>query len=203
MTQIIWKFIVKHKLWVIIGILVAIIFLQRSCQHCDPCPEAKTDTVTIVKYDTVERIIYVEKPVPYQIIIPGPTQIDSAKCQLLYRLYNSKNIYLDTLLNDTSAFISVRDTVFQNQLGYRKLYFVNKRPTIIQTTTTTIVGDTTKKRNKVFIGLALGRWTEEFTLGPSLMLVTKKDRAYSLQYDPFYKCAYGTIYWKIKLKNRR
>lgn len=196
------KISTKWISWIIIIILGVIIFFMRSCQHCPECPEPTTTTVTVNHYDTIVRIVYVNKPEPYQVIIPGPTIIDSAKCQLLYRLYNSKNIYLDTLLNDTSAFISIRDTVFQNKLGFRKLYFVNKRPTMTETTITNVYGDTLRRRNKIFIGLLLGRSLTEFTTGVSLMLVTKKDAAYSLNFDPVFRNVYGSIYFKIKLRRK-
>lgn len=195
-----FDFLNKYKSWLIIGVLVIIILLQRSCGPT--CPEAKIET--IIKHDTIEKIVYKDRPVPYQVIVPDKinTIIDSTKCQLLYRLFNSKNIYLDTLLNDSTALISVRDTVYQNELQHRKLYFTNRRPTVIQNITTIIKGDTIKKRNKVFVGATLGGWSDKITMGGSLMLITKKDHGYSATFDPFYKCVYGTIYWKIKLSKK-
>jgi len=37
--------------------------------------------------------------------------------------------------------------------------------------------------------------------GAELLLVTKKDNAYSLGYDVFNNAVSGTMYWKIRLKN--
>jgi len=193
------KFNIKLIPWLIIGILVILLFLQRSCQTCPKCPETKTDTVTTVKYDTIERIVYIDRPYPYAVILPGDTVIDSTQCiEMYYQLY-SQNIYNDTLLNDSTALISINDTVWMNELQHRKLNFVNRRPQVTQVVTNTILGDTARKRNKVFIGLLLGRSLSEYTVGLSLMLVTKKEAAYSISVDPVFKNVYGSIFYKIRL----
>jgi len=197
-----FDFLNKYKSLLIIGVLVIIILLQRSCGGTGkPCPEVvKTDTITIIKHDTVVDTIYIDKPKPYETIVTDTIiKYDSAKCQLTYRLYYSKNIYRDILKDDSTALIILEDTVWKNELQHRKLYYTNRTPQITQIITKTIEQPL---RNKVFVGATLGGWSDKITAGGSVMLTTKLDHGYSATFDPFYKCVYGTVYWKLRLSKK-
>jgi hypothetical protein len=95
--------------------------------------------VTAIVRDTVKG-----DSVPYAVIVPVPSvryaslppdtvfaKVDTAAILLAYF---ATRYYSDTLLNDTSAFIALQETVSQNSITERSLMFQNRRPTYITTT---------------------------------------------------------------------
>lgn len=200
------KIEVKIIPWIIIGILIVLLFLQRSCTK--PCPDQKIihDTITIIKYDTIIDSTYLPKPIPVQTIKPKPIEVvpsnkssyyDTIECNYIKDMYYTTNIYYRILKDDSIAYIALRDSVKGNSLQQSELYYQNRRPTMINNINST---QTIKQRNKIFVGVSIGRSIDSFTLGPSLMLITKRDAGYSIMYDVFNKDIYGTLYYKIKFK---
>ena len=78
---------------------------------------AHTQTVRII--DSVN--IQVPVPVPGKTIyVNVPTDVDTSA---ILREHYSKNIYQDTLVNDNRLRLVLRDTVFNNRLTGRTLYY--------------------------------------------------------------------------------
>ena len=187
--------------WLIIAVLIGLLFLQRECgTRCPDAPEPVTIHDTIPG-DTVIQSIRVDAPYPVVTVLPPDTfiKIDSVQCWALAKNFYSRIIYLDTLKNDSSAFIAISDTVYKNSLQGRKVFFQNRRPTAINTFTFS-AGE--KPRNKIFIGPAIGRSLDNFAFCGSAMLLTKKDHAYTYTYDITNKDHYLGIYWKIRVKSQ-
>ena len=185
--------------WLIIAVLIGLLILQRECSHCpdQPPPTIIHDTIP---GDTVVHTIRVDKPYPVATVLPPDTffKIDSAQCLALAMNYYNRIIYIDTLMNDSSAFIAICDTVYKNSLQERKLLFQNRRATVINT----IISPAEKPRNKLFVGPVLGRNLNNFALGGSVLLLTKKDHAYVYTYDVTNRDHYLGIYWKIHMGKR-
>jgi len=184
---------------IIIGLGLWILFMET----CNKCPKITmtTDTITTIEYDTIIHDSLIPKPIPYEVTLPPDTirYVDSAYCIAIARSYYSRNIYNDTLQDDTSAFIKIEDTTYKNELQRRRLTFINRRPTKI----TTIINQSTSSieaKNKFYVGVSVGRETTQFGIGVNAMLVTKKNQAYSGMYDIMNKDFYGTIYYNIKFK---
>ena len=177
-----WDFIIIGAMAIVIAFLLF---------RCDGgCPEGTTTSDTIIipgdpypVHDTLE------KPVPYQVILPGDTfwpDVDTTvilqKCKQLYKDYYTKNVYNDTLRNDTSMLIAVIDTVYQNKLQKRILSSQNKRITTINTTTT-IYGEIPV--NKFYLGAGINGEVNPFFRDPTItlngLLVLKKRWTYEVE----------------------
>lgn len=91
----------------------------------------------------------------------------------LHKDFYTKNIYQDTLKDDTSALVIVRDTVYMNELQKRDLVFANRRPTVIKKTTNIY------NQTKLYGGIQGGKGNFQ----PSIMLHTKKDWNFMIGYD--------------------
>jgi len=177
-----WDFIIIGAMAIVIALLLF------KCNG--GCPEGITTSDTIIVpgdpypvYDTIE------KPKPYQVIVPGDTfwpDVDTAvilqKCKQLYKDYYTKNIYRDTLKDDTSALITLIDTVYQNKLQSRILGFQNRRPTSI-ITNTNIIGEIPV--NKFYLGVGINGEVNPFFRNPTItlngLLTLKKHWSYEAE----------------------
>ena len=185
----------KYIQWILISVLFILLIQQRECHKC---PDVNS-TITIhdtIPGDVVVKDSIINQTYPIYTIVPRIDtffKLDSQKCWQLAMNFYSKRIYQDTLKNDSSALIVLKDTVYQNKLHERMLFFKNNRPTLINTT---IIPN----KNKLYIGPTIGRNLKEITIGGSIMYITKKDHAYSYTYDILNKDHYVSIYFKIKFK---
>ena len=187
----------KSAPWIIILVLLIVIFFQRECNQkadCPEYPEIVSDTI----HDTVE--------VSVTNYIPNITYRDTGSVVWMYRSidtalilsdYFTKYYYQDTLLNDTSALFIISDTITQNKIVYRNPQLTIYPHSIRQTT---YIKQVSPPTIKLLAGLGIGRSKEHFALSPSLMLITKKQTAYSLSYDLFIKDIYFTMYWKLRFR---
>lgn len=180
--------------YVIIGVLLVWILILQECNQCDVCPDA-IEIHDTIKGDSIPYIVTKEVPVP-KYIDTGKTRwrylpIDT---MAILAKYFAEVRYNDTLKNDTSALIVLRETVSCNLIQERELWFQNRRITAINTT---IIPEQ-KKRNKIFAGVFTGIKLNGYGFGPSLMLNTKRDRSYALSYDAINKDFYFTLYFKLQ-----
>jgi hypothetical protein len=192
----------------IIAILIIALILTKECRRCPQCPEptvtiiTETDTIR----DTVRIVSNVYIPVPGETIyIDPPEDVD---CALMSIDYYAERRYTDTLKNDTSALIIVKDVVSQNILAQRQWEFINQRPTIINTTTNIISYDTCKQCKQFNLGfggfisarpenVSKGR-TGFIGFGPSILLTTNKKSSYGVSYDVINNIGEFSLYWNIK-----
>lgn len=183
----------------VIIILIGIIFLQRECHRC---PEVQTITTTdTIPGDSVPYAVEVPKPIPYWIDTGSwhyqTQQIDT---MAILRDYFARVYYLDTIMDDSSAFIAILDTITQNRIHGRKLYFANRKPTSIINTTTVLP---TNEKSKLYVGgMVAMNPGDKFDIGPSMMLITPRG-GYSYAYGVNENSHTFTVVWKIKLQRKR
>lgn len=190
--------------WFIILALVAVIVIQRSCAPgCECDPNVIIEDEIVIEGDKDPTTVLLPFPEPYEVIRPDTITplIDTlailAEYEALMWDYHSRYNYKDTLKNDSSALVILEAHTLRNRLSYDKMTFLNRRATrIIHNQTIT------NPRNKLFVGLGVGRSPQEFGISGSLMFQNKKDHAYSLSYDLINKDLYFTMYWKIRLKRK-
>lgn len=111
------------------GALVAIGILLLLSIRKLPDTKVITHIDTVYSTDTVRVITHVPKP--YKVIKYDTTTITHMDTAFVIKDYSSYVIYEDTLMNDSLAFISLRDTVYHNRLLNRRLTYYNRQPLII------------------------------------------------------------------------
>jgi len=94
-------------------------------------PDAKVITITDTVYSTDTVRVITQVPKPYKVIYHDTTTIIHIDTAFVIKDYSSYVIYEDTLMNDSLAFISLRDTVYHNRLLNRRLTYYNRQPLII------------------------------------------------------------------------
>lgn len=129
-----------------ISILIGLIaLLIVGIQLCNRAPEYVTETSadTLIKYDSIEHIVYRDRLVPKYIHTSDTVvQIDSIFCTQLATDFYSTVGYNDTLKNDSLAFIALQFEVYKNRAQGLQLTYKDRTPTeFITNTTNTILGD--------------------------------------------------------------
>ena len=94
-------------------------------------PDAKVITITDTVYSTDTVRVITQVPKPYKVIYHDTTTTTHIDTAFVIKDYSSYVIYEDTLMNDSLAFISLRDTVYRNRLLNRRLTYYNRQPLII------------------------------------------------------------------------
>lgn len=193
---------------IVILVMVIALILTKQCHRCPICSEptvqiiTETDTV----YDTIEIVKTIYKTLPKDIVyIEIPSAVDTTE---ILKDYYAKKYYNNIYMDDTSAYIAIEDTVFKNELYTSKLTFVNRRPTVINSTTYITQYDTCKPCKSFNMGFGgfVGFSGQDFISGGSIMLTTNKKSSYavsvgymfneSVTYKP--NLVQFTMYWNIK-----
>jgi hypothetical protein len=103
-----------------------------------PPQPAPLEVVAIVrdtiKGDSVPYAVPVPVPVVRYVALAPDTVFRNVDTAAILADYFITRSYDDTLMNDTSAFIALGETVTQNRIAERTLTFQNRRPTYITTT---------------------------------------------------------------------
>ena len=189
----------KSIAWLIVFILLIVIFLQRECtsdHQCPVCPDFTYDTIhdTIVYQTTVytPQLVYRDTG----SILWRSLPIDTSQ---IISDYFARNLYIDTIQNDTNAFIVLTDTISRNRVIYRYPQ-ITLFPHHI--TETKLINVMPKLKGKVLLGVQLGRNPEQFSFSPSLMYQTKKETAISFSYDILNKDFFFSFYWPLRFKKK-
>jgi hypothetical protein len=195
--------------YLVIGILVAIIFLQRSCngeqRSFTPEPIVTTDTIWKTTHDTVYKNVTVLKKEYIKLqgeqYTSGET-IDTCKArfQNLLKEHLVRTVYSDTLKLDSLGTIVVRDTVWLNKLYGKREYIKDYK---IPFVTKTITKPEPPKRQMYVGGNLFGNSNSMQGVTPGLLYKNKKDQIYQvnvgINFDGTITYGLGA-YWKIKLK---
>jgi len=168
--------------------------------ECRGDGEAETITVyeyqtdTVMHYDTtvIEKINYIPKWYEKIVYVPTEMPVDTAK---IIEEYFTAYFYADTLLNDTSGFIAVYDNIYMNQILNRAYKFINRRATQHITNTTTV-----KELPKWNIGFGgfIGGNFERFDVGAGIIVTSKNNAIYGLEYCPIDKSIRAKIYYNLR-----
>jgi hypothetical protein len=183
--------------WIISIVLMSLLFLQLECQRKTEHVKQENQVI-IIKGDSI--------PVPYPVVSAPrdslifvydtvSTGIDSAK---VFADYYTKVYGSIIMANDSNIYVSMDYLVTQNRLVWVKPKIQNKRNTVIIQNTAVINQE--KTRNKFYAGLGIGRSPVSFGLSANLLMVNKKQNAYSLAYDAINNDFYFTFYWQIRFK---
>jgi len=202
----------KYSTLIIVGILLLIILLQRSCTGDvvvqEPTTVVKIDTVWKIKHDTVIKKIRVTD---IRYVKPdGPEyssgeHIDTCRARFNYLLkqHTARRTYKDTIKLDSLGTITVIDTVWLNKLGKRTYIKDYKIPLV--TKTITIIKQPDPKRQLYIGGNLFGDKTTLQLFAPGLIYKDRKDRVYQanvgVNFDGTLTFGVGT-YWKINLNKK-
>ena len=194
---------------ILIGILVLIILLQRSCvKEIDNKPQIsiKLDTVykritdTVVKIVPVKKYVYVK---PTGLQYTPSTNIDTCTTRFnnLLQEFSKKTTYQDVIKLDSLGTITIIDTLWANKLGKRTYFQDIKIPIVTKTITITKQADPVRQ---LYIGGNLFANDQQLDfVTPGLIYKTRKDHIYQLNVGINFDgtITYGAgMYWKIKLK---
>ena len=194
---------------ILIGILVLIILLQRSCvKEIDNKPQIsiKLDTVykritdTVVKIVPVKKYVYVK---PTGLQYTPSTNIDTCTTRFnnLLQEFSKKTTYQDVIKLDSLGTITIIDTLWANKLGKRTYFQDIKIPIVTKTITITKQADPVRQ---LYIGCNLFANDQQLDfVTPGLIYKTRKDHIYQLNVGINFDgtITYGAgMYWKIKLK---
>jgi len=199
-----------HFTVIVIGLLIAIIILQRSCTDPkvvtpEPSVVTKIDTIWKHVYHTTIKKVPVKSYIYYEPEIVRVTPSDNidtcrAKFNTLFKKHNIQTIYQDTLKLDSLGTVTIIDTVWLNKLS-KRIYIQNiKIPTVTKTTTITKQKPAVRQ---LYIGGNL--FTSNLTrniVTPGLIYKDRKDRIYQVNVgiDNTGSIYYGGgLFWKIKL----
>ena len=196
---------------IVIGILVLIIVLQRSCNGetiIDHKPEVviQIDTVykhitdTIIKKVPVKSFVYI-KPKGPQYTQSSDIDTCNARFSFLLKQHIARRVYQDTLKIDSIGTVTVIDTVWLNKLGKRIFTTNIKIPTVTKTITITKEKDPVRQ---FYVGCNLfGNKNALQLLTPGILYKTRKDQIYQanagINFDGTITYGIGA-YWKISFK---
>jgi len=199
------SFIKKNYIFLIIGILILVILLQRcgSGKTIIQPPRVKVDTVWI-KHDSLiyskPKIIKIIKGIPQIQYVPDTSY---TKLVVQYKdlvdLYTAQNVFSDTLRIDSIGYVNVKDTITENVIKGRSYNYNLKYPVV---TKTIILQPTPKTQVYVGGGLQGDQYSMINQFSTGLLLKTKQDQIYGLYtgIDNDGRIQYGfQAYWKIKL----
>jgi len=199
------SFIKKNYVFLIIGILILVILLQRcgSGKTVIQPPRVKVDTVWI-KHDSLiyskPKIIKIIKGIPQIQYVPDTSY---TKLVVQYKdlvdLYTAQNVFSDTLRIDSIGYVNVKDTITENVIKGRSYNYNLKYPVV---TKTIILQPTSKTQLYVGGGLQGNQYNIVNQFSAGLLLKTKKDKIYGVctTIDTYGRIQYGLqLYWKIKL----
>lgn len=182
----------KAKYIVLISALSIIIgaLLYRGVFPCKENTIIETDTVYVhtVSYDTIIQ----PKPVPYKVtevqIINDTTYLYHAvDTAAILADYYSTRYYADTLKDDNEGFVYLTESVSQNTLFDRMLYFESR-------CTDKIITNTISNTGFYAVG-GIGGNKTGLNLSMGILYQNKKQRLYGAEigyfYKPYLKVNYG------------
>lgn len=180
----------------LIVVLVALLFLQRSCSSPDPV-DPVTITEIVTKWDTVkvEKTKYVPKwRIKTEVVHDTiPANIDTTA---ILKDYYTKYFYTDTIDLDTIGSIVVKDTVTKNLILSRNV----QSNIFVPTTTVNNIIYIYKK--EFFGGVSVGATNQAVqNINGELLYVNKKRDAYGFgiglnpDFQPIYTIR---MYWKLR-----
>lgn len=146
----------KNNIWGILCLIALLILLISGLYYWNNpfvVSETRTETIYETKYDSVDRIVYRDRLVPKYIKQSDTIiQIDSVFCTQLATDYYSTVGYIDTLQDDSLAFIALQLELYKNRVKNLTHTYRNRTPTeiITNTTTTNIIGD--RPRYRLYAG---------------------------------------------------
>jgi hypothetical protein len=198
----------------IIGVLMAIIILQRACTPSVGTTDKDTVVVTKIVYVPVHDTIYTDpkivirkvpsKPLPPQYL-PDTNYVALKKqYEKLVIAHLTENVYVDKLNLDTLGSITIKDTTQFNMLKKRRYQLdlrIPRRVDSVYVTNTVLA----PSKRQVYLGIGANTTQTLGTLGlrGSVLYKDKKDNMFSpsVTINTNGSVIYGIdTYFKLKLK---
>jgi len=186
---------------IVILFLIGVIIFLRSCPGDPPDPILEIEYRDTTLFDTVEKLVpeYIPQYF-YQDTGSIKWRDRDIDTNEILKIYFSRFIYDDTLVDDTNAFIVIRDVISENRIQSREPFIQFFPKTVIETTVVKVPED---PRRKVFLGFGAGRSFDQFGLTGNMMFINKRDQAFAFQYDFINKDVYVTTFFKLRLGKRK
>lgn len=124
--------------------------LITNLLHSRTATVVQTDTVVEVVKDTVKIVKYVPKYIRVSDTVEIPADVDTAA---ILKNYYSTFLLRDTIVDDSALFVSITDSITQNQVVARIPIIVRTYPKIIINKTITV----TESDNGLFVGGYVGQ----------------------------------------------
>jgi hypothetical protein len=181
-----------HIPYYLIIILLAALLFQEKCSRVSPGDKNDTTIVNFHKYDNNDHHYHFTIVTPKDsVITTAPAVVDTAS---IIKWFYMTYVFCDTI-SDSNMTAVIIETVSQNKIIDRDFTYRWKRPVQI----TQIVQKTPK--NRLYLGLFGGvNGQNSVSLGPEMIIITKKDHAYKLNADLINRGIEAGIHWKISLK---
>lgn len=151
-------------------------------------------------YDSIPKIIEVNKPVPFLVKIPDiqyrtiyDTIIPIIDTLAILQDYLATVTYIDTLVNSEDLLFELTETLHKNRIEHRSFMYVNRRPV-----NAIVTVDVLKPKNTFYFGPSAGGNVGTFGAGGSVALRTRGDNIFQYHYDFINKTHQGTVLWPIK-----
>ena len=185
----------KNIQTLLIVVLAALLFFQRSCSSTPPV-ESEVITEVITKWDTLKVATkeYIPKYIRKTIVDIDTFQSPIDTISIL-KDYYAKYFYTDTINVDSLGFIIINDTVTRNLISKRDVQ------SNIFIPTTTITNTIYLNKREFFGGISVGSTpTAIQNLNGEILFVNKKRQAYGIgvginnTFMPIYTLR---MYWKI------
>lgn len=179
---------------VLLAVVLFLIF-TRGCGLKPGDTEYRTDTVTTVSYvhDTVwhtlpQKVIHTPAEIVYR---DAPRNLDTV---FIIRKYAASYFY-DETISDSSIDINIKDTISMNEIMWRDVKYLWKKPvTVIENK----IIQVPPAKTKVFIGFNIGGNKNELSsFTPELELTFYDRRAFSIGYNLQNKSAEVGLKWRV------
>lgn len=188
----------KTNFWTYLFLVVMVAFIFREITR-PVITQQPVYNYTYV-YDSIPRIVEVNKPVPFLVKIPDirysiiyDTIIPPIDTLAILQDYLATVTYIDTLVNDKDLLFELTETLHRNRIEHRSFTYVNRRPV-----SAIVTVDVLKPKNTFYFGPSVNMNKETFGAGGSVALRTTGDNVFQYHYDFINKVHQGTILWPIK-----
>ncbi|MBC8319873.1 MAG: hypothetical protein H8E34_04045 [Bacteroidetes bacterium] len=184
--------ILKKSLFLALAVVASVILYNR---YGSPVPSiVVSDTVTVTKVFTdtitIQNTTYVPKFVYRDtgIIVYTDAVIDT---DFIISSYFQKVGVIDTLTNDSMAFIIIVDTLFMNRI-YSRTPFITLYPKHCYSTQFVTINKP-DRATKIYAGIFIGGNKDGFSFGPAVNYLPRKQYSFGMSYNIMHKEIYFSL----------
>ena len=187
----------KHNTWigieaVIIGLLILVLLFLKQCTHevnvvspVSSVIQIHTDTVTVIKRDTITRYVKLEVPTPISHVTPNGDTLQTYVQE-----------YSDSIL-DATITATLKCKLDSWSFKYTPKIPVTITNTITVTNTITNTKEVNVPKNMLFVGGVIAGNTNKLDGGLGISFYHKKGYIYQLNYLPITKGIIGGVSFQL------
>lgn len=175
----------------LIGLFIYREWTRPTIEHPDP------EIIVEQIFDTIYVEIDVPRPYVVHVIDTVEIPVEVFPEEILHDYFKVK-VYQDTLVNDSSLFFRVNDTIHQNILWSRSFTYKNRRPaqTIVHVPSMPLPKPK-PDRHRWFIGGGVLGSPTQFGASVGAGMLTENMGLYTYQFDVINKTHNISMYWNI------